>query len=114
MDSGYLSNLSFCFQKSAKCAAFTEASMLAKIWLNQRGFAGVDGDFSGFMWDMIMSWLLVSGQENGNRILSNNYSSYQLFKQTLDFISKFDFGASALVLSKDKDILVWSIFIHIN
>jgi hypothetical protein len=42
--------------------------------------------------------------------LSNNYSSYQLFKQTLDFISKFDFGASALVLSKDKDILVC--FIH--
>lgn len=80
--------------------------MLAKIWLNQRGFTGADGDFNGFLWDMVMSWLLVSGQANGNRLLSNNFSSYQLFKQTLDFISKFDFDASALVLSKERGVLV--------
>jgi hypothetical protein len=60
---------------SAKCAAFAETSMLAKVWLNQRGFNGTDRDFNSFIWDMIMSWLLVFNQKNGNRVLSNSFSS---------------------------------------
>ncbi|CAG8474805.1 11484_t:CDS:10 [Ambispora gerdemannii] len=99
----FISHLLFLHQQQKACPAFHEACVLAKIWLNQRGFGtGEDGScgFNGFLWTMLMGYLLQGGGPKGNKKLANGFSSYQLFKGTMDFIANHDFVNNPIFLNK--------------
>jgi U3 small nucleolar RNA-associated protein 22 len=88
-DMYYVRNLHDLYKQTKSCAAFADACKLAKVWLNQRGFGGnEDGSsgFNGFVWSMLMKYLLKGGSQNGEKKLANGFSSYQLLKGTMDFL----------------------------
>ena len=75
-----------------KCDSFRDACVLGRIWLKQRGFGSdfQSGGFGGFEWSILLALLFECGGPEGKPILSNMYSSYQLFKATMQFISRRD------------------------
>ncbi|CAN6675072.1 U3 small nucleolar RNA-associated protein 22 [Trichomonascus vanleenenianus] len=77
--------LKYLLRASRVCAGFTEACQLGRLWLRQRGFGSSlrNGGFGHFEWAMLMA-SLVLGQ---TKVLSQGYSSYQLFKATLRFLA---------------------------
>lgn len=73
-----------------KCAeAFRDACVLGKLWLRQRGFDSSfhHGGFGHFEFAVLMAALLDGGGSNGSRILLHGFSSYQLFKATLNYLA---------------------------
>ncbi|EAW09147.1 rRNA-processing protein UTP22 [Aspergillus clavatus NRRL 1] len=74
------------------CDSFRDACLLGRIWLQQRGFASPfqESGFGGFEWTCLMSLLFEGGGANGKPILLKSYSSYQLFKATLQFLAGRD------------------------
>ena len=83
-----------------KCESFGDACAIGRIWLCQRGFRSSlqHGGFGGFEWDALMSLLLEGGAPSGKPVLSASYSSYQLFKATLQFIAGRNLMQPPLVL----------------
>ena len=77
---------------SSKSDAFGDACLLGNIWLRQRGFGATltKGGFGHFEWACIIALLMQSGGAKGRPILSSGYSSYQLFKAVLQFLSTRD------------------------
>jgi U3 small nucleolar RNA-associated protein 22 len=75
---------------SSKCDAFKDACVLGRIWLQQRGFSSHlrKGGFGNFEWSALMAVLLQPNPGVGAPPLSQGYSSYQLFKATLQFLAK--------------------------
>jgi U3 small nucleolar RNA-associated protein 22 len=78
---------------------FKDACMLGRVWLRQRGFASrlSDGGFGHFEWAALTALLLKFGGPNGHSILSPGYSSYQMFKAVLKFLSSNDLVAHPVV-----------------
>ncbi|OCK86202.1 Nrap protein [Lepidopterella palustris CBS 459.81] len=77
---------------SSRCDAYKDACMLGRIWLKQRGFCSHirKGGFGNFEWAAIMAMLLQSKPGAGVPLLSSGFSSYQLFKATLQFLANRD------------------------
>ncbi|OCL08708.1 Nrap protein, partial [Glonium stellatum] len=77
---------------SSQCDAYKDACLLGRIWLRQRGFNSQirKGGFGNFEWAAIMAVLLQSNPGAGVPLLSAGYSSYQLFKATLQFLANRD------------------------
>ncbi|EEH40078.1 U3 small nucleolar RNA-associated protein [Paracoccidioides lutzii Pb01] len=77
------------YAASLKCAAFRDACILGRIWLQQRGFGTsfAQGGFGHFEWATLLALLLEGGGPNGKPLLSPSYSSYQVFKATIQFLS---------------------------
>ena len=74
--------------------AFRDACLLGSTWLRQRGI-GSDmhsGGVGNFEWSTFMALLLSGGGPKGTAALSSGYSSYQLFKATLQFLAMKDFS----------------------
>ena len=71
---------------------FKDACILGRVWLRQRGFASSssEGGFGHFEWAALTSLLLKCGGSKGQSILSPGYSSYQMFKAVLQFLSSND------------------------
>ncbi|RKP24200.1 Nrap protein, partial [Syncephalis pseudoplumigaleata] len=67
-------------------------------WLNQRGFGQQGRVFNGFLWSMLTAYLLQRG--HGQFKLAPGFSSYQLFKGTMDFIAQHDFTRQPIVMSQ--------------
>lgn len=80
------------YSAAQKCASFRDACILGRTWLYQRGLRSSyhGGGFGGFEWTVLMALLFEGGGPNGKPILSSSYSSYQLFKATLQFIAGRD------------------------
>jgi U3 small nucleolar RNA-associated protein 22 len=72
--------------------AYREANMLGRIWLRQRGLQGrrESGGFGNFEFAVIMSLLLQGGGPKNAPSFSPGYSSYQLFKATLQYLATRD------------------------
>ncbi|KAL4919126.1 Nrap protein [Aspergillus aurantiobrunneus] len=85
------------------CESFKDACLLGRIWLRQRGFGSSlrKGGFGGFEWSIIMSLLLEGGGPNGRPVLLKSYSSYQLFKATMQFLAGRDLTEPLLFSSSD-------------
>ncbi|KAF9887124.1 hypothetical protein FE257_010499 [Aspergillus nanangensis] len=79
----------FAHSAIKNCDAFRDACILGRTWLRQRGFESsfASGGFGGFEWTVLMSLLFEGGGPNGKPVLLKSYSSYQLFKATMQFIS---------------------------
>ncbi|KAF7590172.1 hypothetical protein BBP40_003193 [Aspergillus hancockii] len=77
------------YSAAQNCDSFRDACVLGRIWLRQRGFGSSfqSGGFGGFEWTVLMSLLFEGGGLNGKPVLLKSYSSYQLFKATLQFIA---------------------------
>ncbi|KAF2765586.1 pre-rRNA processing protein Utp22 [Teratosphaeria nubilosa] len=111
------SYLKLIHSAATSCDAFKDACLLGNTWLRQRGlgpsiFAG--GGFGNFEWSALMALLLQGGGPNGKPLLSPGYSSYQLFKATLQVLAMKDLSKQALVIGPGKMIptgdgtpLVW-------
>ncbi|KAL6150085.1 U3 snoRNP protein [Exserohilum turcicum] len=76
----------------SKAEAFKDACILGRIWLRQRGFGSQirKGGFGNFEWAVIMAILLQPNAGTGAQSVSSSFSSYQLFKSTLQFLSRGD------------------------
>ncbi|KAG6040246.1 hypothetical protein E4U41_001121 [Claviceps citrina] len=76
-----------------ECSAFSDACILGRIWLQQRGFGGAisRGGFGHFEWSTMLALLLQMGGRNGQAALSNSLSSTELFKAGIQFLSITDF-----------------------
>ncbi|KAF2466725.1 pre-rRNA processing protein-like protein Utp22 [Lindgomyces ingoldianus] len=84
--------LKFLHYSSSKCNAYKDACILGRTWLRQRGFGGSarNGGFGNFEWGTIIAILLQANLGDGVPPLSSGYSSYQLFKATLQFLATRD------------------------
>lgn len=92
--------LKFLHSASMKCDAFRDSCMLGRTWLHQRGFqtSHSNGGFGHFEWAAVVASLFHGGGLNGKAVLSPNYSSYQIFKATIQFIVGTDLMKQPLLL----------------
>ena len=88
--------LKYLYKCKKQTEAFREASVLGRLWLQQRGFSskisqsGGLGGFGTFEFTTLMTVLLNGGGENGNKILLHGFSSYQLFKGVIKYLATMD------------------------
>ncbi|KAF9960710.1 hypothetical protein BGZ65_011803, partial [Modicella reniformis] len=113
-DTAFVSHLAFLFKHSMNCPAFKDACILLKVWATQRGLLRRTGEgFNGFLLEMLMAYLLQGGGVNGGKKLANGFSSYQLVRGTIDYISQHDFNAQPVFMGEhttfgdfSKDVFV--------
>ncbi|KAL4894352.1 Nrap protein [Aspergillus ambiguus] len=91
------------YSTAKNCEAFRDACVLGRTWLRQRGFGSSfqSGGFGGFEWAALMSLLFEGGGPNGKAVLLKSYSSYQLFKATMQFLAGRDLRTPLLLSAKD-------------
>ncbi|KAF2169533.1 hypothetical protein M409DRAFT_19946 [Zasmidium cellare ATCC 36951] len=89
---------------SRACESFIDACLLGATWLRQRGFqSSMDsGGFGSFEWNTLMALGLQGGGPNGKPLLSEGYSSYQLFKATLQLLAMKNFTKQPLLLGESQ------------
>jgi U3 small nucleolar RNA-associated protein 22 len=82
------------------CEDFTDTCLLGATWLRQRGFGSSisSGGFGNFEWAAMLALCLQSGGTNNRPLLSNGYSSYQLFKALLQLLAVKDFSRQPLII----------------
>ncbi|KJX94279.1 pre-rrna processing protein utp22 [Zymoseptoria brevis] len=87
------------------CESFTEACLLGSTWLRQRnmGSSIEAGGFGNFEWNALMALGLQGGGPQGKPIFSPGYSSYQLFKATLQLLAMKDFAKHPLTVGQAAD-----------
>jgi len=92
--------LKLILSASIKAAAFRDACLLGRVWLGQRGLSSAisDGGFGNFEFIATMAVLLHTGGSTGGAALSPGYSSYQLFKATLQYLSAKNLSNQPAVL----------------
>lgn len=88
---------------SKTCEAFQDACLLGSTWLRQRGISSDlrAGGFGNFEWNTMMALMLSGGGPKGTPILSAGYSSYQLFKATLQVLAMKDFSKQPFAVGTD-------------
>lgn len=88
---------------SQKCESFRDACILGRTWLQQRGFqtSFQKGGFGGFEWSALVSLLFEGGGPSGQPILLRSYSSYQIFKATMQFLAGRDLTKPLLLFAND-------------
>lgn len=88
---------------SQKCDSFRDACILGRIWLQQRGFhtSFQNGGFGGFEWAALVSLLFEGGGPSGQPVLLRSYSSYQIFKATMQFLAGRDLTSPLLLFATD-------------
>ncbi|KAI5247142.1 Nrap protein [Aureobasidium subglaciale] len=99
-DSHITSYLKLLHASSTSCEGYTDACMLGRVWLRQRGLASDTnkGGFGNFEWAATMANLLRTGAGSGKPVLSSGYSSYQLFKATLQYLAVKDLAKEPALL----------------
>ncbi|QDS71339.1 hypothetical protein FKW77_002204 [Venturia effusa] len=92
LDSLASSYLKLQDQISRRCEAYTDACLLGRIWLKQRGFSSriQGGGFGNFEWSILIALLLEGGGPKGHPAFSSGYSSYQIFKATFQYLAGKD------------------------
>lgn len=102
-DLNYLAYLKRFHAVSKQCDEYKDACILGRIWLRQRGFSSsiLHGGFGHFEWAATTALLLEGGGPKGQSILSPGYSSYQIFKAVLQFLSTTNLVAKPLVNKAD-------------
>lgn len=98
-DCNYESYLKLLHSALKLSDGFRDACILGRVWLRQRGFASEisKGGFGNFEWAALVALLLRGGGPKGRSVLSPGYSSYQMFKAVVQFLSTNDLVASPVV-----------------
>ena len=91
-------------QSMVQSSAFRDACMLGTVWLRQRGFDSsmTKGGFGQLEWSSMVSMLMRGGGSTSRPVLANAYSSYQIFKGTLQYLATTDFSSSPMLLHSTK------------
>ncbi|CAK9435885.1 uncharacterized protein LODBEIA_P05230 [Lodderomyces beijingensis] len=99
--SSYDFYLKYLYMAKKSTAAFKEACVLGRLWLQQRGFSSSlsKGGFGHFEFAILVSALLNGGGVNGNKILLAGFSSYQMFKGTIQYLASTDLNKGYLSFS---------------
>ncbi|KAI8056751.1 Nrap protein [Syncephalis plumigaleata] len=97
-DTLFKEHLAYLYAQTKTCPGLVDACALARVWLYQRGFGQKGRVFNGFLWSMLTVYLLHGG--NGKFKLASGFSSYQLFKGTMDFIANHDFKHHPIIMNK--------------
>lgn len=100
----FISYLRILTHAKNECAAFPDACVLGKIWLQQRGFGSSisQGGFGHFEWAVTMALLLQMGGRKGRAALSTSLSGTELFKAVVQFLSTTDFNKKPFVFGSSK------------
>ena len=87
-----------------ECAAFADACILGRVWLQQRGFSGAaaEGGFGHFEWSVMIALLLQTGGRGGAAALSSSLSSTELFKAAVQFLASTEFVAKPFLFKAYK------------
>lgn len=95
-------SLKLVHSAATTCDAFRDACMLGSTWLRQRGLGSSisAGGVGNFEWAALMALLLQGGGNNGKPILSERYSSYQLFKASLQVFAMKDMSKQAVIIGQ--------------
>ena len=101
-ESTFISYLRILTKAKNDCPSFSDACILGRTWLQQRGFgvAISQGGFGHFEFAVMIALLLQTGGHNGKAALSGSLSSTELFKAAIQFLSDTDFNKKPLVLGK--------------
>lgn len=96
--------LKFLHASSLRSDAFGGACTLGSVWLRQRGLSATlaGGGFGPFEWACMMAVLMQNGGSKGSPILFSGYSSSQLFKALLQFLSGRDLIMHPLCIGSDE------------
>ncbi|MCJ1414557.1 hypothetical protein MMC32_000884 [Xylographa parallela] len=99
-ESSLASYLKLLHGTKAKADGFTTACVLGTVWLRQRGFGTglCKGGFGGFELKSTIALLLQGGGPKGRPLLSGGYSSSQIFKAFLQFLTSSDLTKTPLIL----------------
>lgn len=91
-DCNFESYLQLLHAASKTSEGFKDACLLGRIWLRQRGFgsATYQGGMGHFEWAALTALLLKGGGPRGHSLLSPGYSSYQMFKAVIQYLSTND------------------------
>lgn len=93
-----------------QASGFKDACILGRIWLCQRGFGSsiTNGGFGNFEWAALSALLLKGGGLKGQGLLSPGYSSYQMFKAVVKFLSTVDLANKPVVYEASDFVLARS------
>lgn len=91
-DCNFESYLQLIHTASKSSEGFKDACLLGRIWLRQRGFGSAiaQGGIGHFEWAALTALLLKGGGPRGHSLLSPGYSSYQMFKAVVQYLSTND------------------------
>ncbi|RKP08622.1 Nrap protein [Thamnocephalis sphaerospora] len=95
-DTLFKEHLAYLYGQAKACPGFVDACLLARVWLHQRGFGQGGRVFNGFLWSMLTAFLLAKGSDKVK--LAAGFSSYQLFKGTMDFLATHDFTKKPVLM----------------
>lgn len=96
-----VSHLNVLHLQRRSCPAFDAAAVLGRSWLIRRGFSGERGGFSGFVWSMLMDFVLRGGDARAGRVVGKNCSPYQLFRITLEMLAHRDLRTDPIFMTDD-------------
>jgi U3 small nucleolar RNA-associated protein 22 len=104
VDSSIAAYLKLQHETAKQCEAYQDACVLGRVWLRQRGLSGSirSGGFGNFEWATIIALLLRGGGPKNMPAFSPGYSSYQLFKATLQYISTKDLSKTPEIICGEK------------
>ncbi|KAJ5726471.1 uncharacterized protein N7483_007828 [Penicillium malachiteum] len=96
----------YIHSSAQKCESFRDACILGRTWLQQRGFhtSFQNGGFGGFEWTALISLLFEGGGPSGQPILLRSYSSYQIFKATMQFLAGRDLTSPLIMFATDVSV----------
>lgn len=96
----YSPYLRLLHKSSKSSAAFADACLLGRTWLQQRGFSGslAEGGFGHFEWSALVALLLQGGGRKGEAVLSASLHSTQLFKATLQYLATANFLKKTVII----------------
>jgi U3 small nucleolar RNA-associated protein 22 len=99
-DANVTAYLKLLHATASKADAFRDACILGRVWLKQRGLGSRlrKGGFGNFEWATLMALLLQPDTGIGGQALSPGYSSYQLFKATLQFLARHDLSKKPFMI----------------
>ena len=95
-----LQYLKYLNRTSAQSDQFTDACILGNVWIRQRGLSR--GGFGSFEWAAMIALLMDGGGHSGQSVLSRRYSSYQLFKATLQYLATKNLATNPVFLQAEE------------
>lgn len=98
-DCNFESYLQLLHNASKTSEGFKDACLLGRIWLRQRGFGSAisQGGIGHFEWAALTALLLKGGGPRGHSLLSPGYSSYQMFKAVVQYLSNTDLAKKPML-----------------
>jgi U3 small nucleolar RNA-associated protein 22 len=97
-DCNHEAYLRLIYSSMRQASGFRDACILGRTWLRQRGFGSSipNGGFGHFEWAALSAILLQGGGPDGHGLLSPGYSSYQMFKAVVKFLSTADLASKPM------------------